>query len=164
MSPVPASRSRDRAARAASIPRRALLFPLVAGLCMIAAGFALAVQIVPEALAYRALAKGPDVHGTLVACRIEPLTRAVGRAVLTLSYLTPAGTLRMEAPTRHATCAQAFAEPRDHRVLYALDEPGLAVPFEAMPLRRYRVIATSVGTIALLLGGLWCVVWAVRRA
>jgi hypothetical protein len=163
MVPVPASRSRDRGRRPGAIPWRARAFPIVAGACLLAAGVALTAQIVPEARAFRALAKGTDVHGTPVACRIAPLTRNAGEAVLTLRYLTPAGPLLMDAPTRHADCGEALAEPRDHRVLYAPGNPALAAELDQMPMRRYRLIGTSAGALALLLAGFGCIGWALTR-
>ena len=166
MTPLPARSTRhggtDRAA-SRSERRASFVFSFLAALALLAGAAFVLVDIAPRARDYRLIAGGIDVHGTPVACSLASDARGDPRAVLRLAYMTPSGRFEIAERTRFGLCSEALAEPRDHRVLYAPDRPGLAVPLaEAHPLR-LRLIATMAGALAIGALGAWSLSRLIRR-
>jgi len=168
VTPLPTSRTRDRGRRLpgqktpALRSQRALAF--VVSLILLAGGLAILINIAPRAREYRLIAGGVDVHGTPTSCTLETSTKGLPRAVLNLAYMSPDGRFTANEHTTHTTCADALAEHREHRVLYAADRPSLALPLADAFLLRLRLIATVMGALIFSLLGLWGLARLVRRA
>jgi hypothetical protein len=165
LTPIPASRSRDRRRSLGGGNGRPapLLFPLVVSLLLLLGGTAILIDIAPRARDYRLIAGGVDVHGTPVSCTFASTARGDPRAMLRLAYMTPSGRFETEERTAFATCAEALAEPRDHRVLYAPSRPGLAVPLAEAFVLRVRLIATLAGALVIAGAGFWGLANVVQR-